>query len=95
MRATHSLENGRAPAAPMQSALAMTRVSDHGDHDAVTHGPYSWALVPETVGVVLRVAVWSGIFCLLLIGMFTYPAPVVGAFLLIVLSARLLRRSRP
>jgi len=56
--------------------------------------PFGWLVVPELIGIALRVAVWSGIFCLLLFGLFTYAAPVVGTFLLIVLSARYVRRMR-
>ena len=54
-----------------------------------------WILIPEAIGVVARVAVWCCAFCLLLIGLFTYPAPVAGAFVLIVLLVRYVRRVRP
>lgn len=58
-------------------------------------GPLSlrdWVVVPEVIGIAARVAVWSGVFCLLLFGLFTYAAPLVGAFVLAVLLARYVGR---
>jgi hypothetical protein len=56
--------------------------------------PHDWVLIPETIGIVARVAVWSGVFCLLLFGLFTYAAPIVGAFVVLVLLARYVRPHR-
>ncbi|MDB5059729.1 MAG: hypothetical protein JWO59_3201 [Chloroflexi bacterium] len=51
----------------------------------------SWRLLPQAVGIGLRVVVWLGVFAVLLFGLFTYPALLIGGFLFVVLVARHLR----
>jgi hypothetical protein len=63
--------------------------------DAESLSARDWILVPQTIGVLARVAVWCGIFALLLLGLFTYPAVVIGVFLCVALLTRYVWRKRP
>jgi hypothetical protein len=51
----------------------------------------TWLLLPQAVGIGLRVTIWLAVFAVLLFGLFTYPAILVGGFLFVVLVAHYLR----
>jgi hypothetical protein len=51
----------------------------------------TWLILPQAVGIALRVMLWLALFAMLLFGLFTYPALLVGGFLFVVLVARYLR----
>lgn len=95
MRDIHSLERGHARSALPPSVLATMGEAAQRSRWPKPLSMSDWVLVPEAIGVAARVAIWSGMFCLLLVGLFTYPAAVVGAFVLIVLLARYFRRRHP
>ncbi len=80
---------------PVLSAVATTMGdAAKGSLDAGSRSPGGWILLPQAIGVMARVAVWSGIFSLLIFGLFTFPALVVGAFIFVVFFARSVRRTR-
>ena len=95
MRDSRPPDSGDLRTVATPIVLATIGESAHRGSSPGPTSPQDWVLVPEAIGIAVRVAVWSGVFCLLLIGLFTYPAAVMGAFVLIVLLTRLARHRRP
>ncbi len=93
MKDSRSLDGGRTRLAIRPVAPIPVSDAARGRRGS-TARTSDWFLIPEMIGVVARVAVWSGAFCLLLISLFTYPAPVAGAFVLCMLVARYVWRKR-
>ena len=75
-------------------AVATKPGAERQSQGSASPPPLGWVVVPEMVGVATRVAVWTGAFCLVMFGLFTYAAPTVGAFLFIVLLARYIGKKR-
>jgi len=83
----------RSATSPDGSATARDVATRGLDFESLS--AHDWILVPQTIGVLARVAVWCGIFALLLLGLFTYPAVVIGVFLCAALLTRYVWRKRP